>query len=186
MRDRHVGKGLADDRRHDEPPSSLIVDGLNTRPVALSKDGGVVEGGFLGQEDVLRQKLALEALEIVAQRLLAIGEFPMAGHRLDAEQIGDLDHVAALHEVGEAGALPEVAAVEQQRMLLAGIAAQAVDQRLQMRKAAELAEAGGGLFELEAGEGIGIARCRAGCRTARGRRGRPDAAAVPPSPRCRY
>lgn len=137
------------------PPRSLIVEGLNTRPVALSK-ASVVERGFLGQEHVLRQKFALEALEIVAQHLLAIGEFPMPGHRLDAEQIGDLDHVAALHDVGKPGALPKIAAVDEHRMLLADIAAQAVDQRLQMGKAAELAETWRGFLELEAGESIGI------------------------------
>ena len=117
---------------------------------------GVVEGGFLGQEDVLRQELALEALEIAAQRLLAIGEFPMAGHRVDAEQVGGVDHVGALHDVGKARALPEIAAVEQQRAAGADIAAQAIDQRLQMREAAELAEPLRGLFEFDAGEGIGV------------------------------
>ena len=117
---------------------------------------GVVEGGFLGEEDVLRQELALEAIEIVAQRLLAIGEFPMAGHRLDAEQVGGIDHVGALHGIRKAGALPEIAAVEQQRTPGADIAAQAVDQRLQMREAAELAEPSGALLEFDTGEGIGI------------------------------
>ena len=76
------------------PPSSLIMRRLEHAPRRLVEGLGVVERGFLGQEDVLRQKLALEVLEIVAQRLLAIGEFPMPGHRLDAEQVGGLDHVA--------------------------------------------------------------------------------------------
>ncbi len=80
----------------------------------------------------------------------------MAGHRLDAEQVCGLDHVGALHGVGLPGALPEIAAVEQQRAPGAGIGAQPVDQRLQMRKAAELAEPYRGLLEIEAGEGIGV------------------------------
>src|SRR6185369_786717 len=117
---------------------------------------GVVEGGFLGEKDVLRQELALEAFEVGAQRLFAIGEFPMAGHRLDAEQVGGIDHVGALQRVGKPGALPEIAAVEQQRTPGADLAAQPVDQRLQMRKPAELAESPGGFFELNAGEGIGV------------------------------
>ena len=146
---------------------------------------GVVEGGFLGQEDVLRQEFALEALEIGAQRLLAIGEFPMAGHRLDAEQVGGLDHVGALHGVGEAGALPEIAAVEQQRAAGADVAAQAIDQRLQMRKAAELAEACGGFFEIEAGEGIGVGAVGADAEAIEKGAGRPDAAGCPASRRCR-
>ena len=61
----------------------------------------------------------------------------MAGHRLDAEQVGGFDHVRALQRVGEPAALPEVAAVEQQRVAGAGFAAQPVDQRLEMRKSAE-------------------------------------------------
>jgi hypothetical protein len=73
----------------------------------------------------------------------------MAGHRLDAEQVGGLDHVGALHGVGKSGALPEIAAVEQQRAAGPTSPAQAVDQRLQMREAAELAEARGGFLEIE-------------------------------------
>ena len=138
------------------PPISLIDGRLEDAARRRVERLGIVERGFLGEEDVLRQELALEAREIVAQRLFAIGEFPMAGHRLDAEQVGGFDHVGALHGVGEAGALPEIAAVEQQRAAIADIAAQPVDQRLQMRKAAELAEPRGGLFEFETGEGIGV------------------------------
>ena len=80
----------------------------------------------------------------------------MPGHRLDAEQIGGFHHVGALHGVGEPRALPQIAAVEQQRVSGAGIAAQAVDQRFQVREAAELAETGGGFLEIEKGEGVGV------------------------------
>ena len=80
----------------------------------------------------------------------------MAGHRLDAEQIRGLDHVGALHGVGQSGALPQVAAVEQQRAARADVAAQSVDQRLQMRKAAELAETCRRFLEIEKGEGVGV------------------------------
>ncbi|MGY4484465.1 hypothetical protein ACVWWR_003656 [Bradyrhizobium sp. LM3.2] len=52
--------------------------------------------------------------------------------------------------------MPEIAAVNEHGVLFAGIAAQAIDQRLQMGEAAELAEAACGLLELEAAEGIGI------------------------------
>ncbi len=54
------------------------------------------------------------------------------------------------------GALPQIAAVEQQRASRAGVAAQAIDQRFQMRKSAELAEARGGFLEIEGGEGVGV------------------------------
>jgi hypothetical protein len=118
--------------------------GLNTRP------------GVLGEVDVLRQEFALEALEVAAQRLFAIGEFPMAGHRLDAQQIRRLDHVGALRGVGQSCALPRIAAIEQQGAFGPGVVAQAIDQRLEMREAAELAKSRGGFFEIEKGEGVGV------------------------------
>ena len=108
----------------------------------------------------MREKLALEAIEVAAQRLLAIGEFPVPGHRFDAEQVGGFDHVGAAQGVGEPRALPGVAAVEQQGTLRAGVVAQSIDQGFQMRKAAELAEAGRGFFEIERGEGIGVGALR--------------------------
>ena len=80
----------------------------------------------------------------------------MARHRLDAEQVRGLDHPGALQGVGGAGALPQVAAVEQQGTSRAGVAAQPLDQRPQMRKAAEPAESNGGFFEVEGGESIGV------------------------------
>src|SRR3954452_9180587 len=155
MRDRHVREGLADDR--DAMAAELLDHGgLEHASRRLVEGRGIIECGFLGEKNVLRQKLAPEAREIVAQRLLAVGEFPMPGHRLDTEQVCGLDHVAALHDVGESRALPEIAAVDEHGVFFAGIATQAVDQRLQMGEAAELAEASGGLLELEAAEGIGV------------------------------
>ena len=103
--DRHIGKSLPD---HGDAMTADFLDGGRLEHAAGRgiESLGVVECGFLGQEDVLGQKFALEALEVAAQRLLAIGEFPVAGHRLDAEQICGLDHVGALHGIGLPGALP--------------------------------------------------------------------------------
>ena len=159
MRDRHIRERLADDadaeaadffdRRRLEHAAGCLVEGRL-----------VVERGFLGQEHVLRQELALEALEIGAQPFLAIGEFPMAGRGLDAEEICGVHHVLAVHGIGETAALPEIAAVEQQRAARARFGAQAVDQRLQMREAAEPAVAVRGLREIEIGEGVRQPRFR--------------------------
>ena len=84
----------------------------------------------------------------------------MAGHRLDAEQVRGLDHVSALHGVGESGSLPQIAAIEQHRAARSGIAAQAVDQRLEMGEAAKLSESRGGFLEIETGKGIGVGTVR--------------------------
>ena len=111
--DRHVGERLPD--HGDTMPADFLDDGwLEHASRRRIERLGVIEGGFLGEEDVLRQEFTLEAFEVGAQRLFAIGEFPMAGHRLDAEQVGRIHHVGALQRVGEASALPEIAAVEQQ------------------------------------------------------------------------
>ena len=153
--DRHIGKRLPD---HRDAVSADFLDGRGLEHPARRcvERLGVVEGGLLSEKNVLREEFALEALEVGAQRLFAVSEFPVAGHRLDAEQIGGLDHVRALHRVGEAAALPQIAAVEQHRVAGADVAAQAIDQRLEMREAAKPAETGGGFFEIETGEGIGV------------------------------
>ncbi len=57
-------------------------------------------------------------------------------------------------------ALPQIAAVEQQRAPGSRVAAQAIDQRLQMREAAELAEPRGGFLEIEKGESVGVGAVR--------------------------
>src|SRR3954466_203337 len=153
--DRYIRKRLADNgnaRAADLLDQGRLEYAAGSRIERL----GVVECGLFREEDVLRQELALEALEIVAERLLAIGEFPMASHCLDAEQVCGLDHVGAVHGVGQSAALPQIAAVEQQRAPIPGLASQAVDQRLEMCEAAELAKTQGRLLEIETGEGMGV------------------------------
>src|SRR6202042_203527 len=91
---------------------------------------------------------------------LAIGEFPMSGHRFDAKQVGRLNHVGAARGVRQPGALPGIAAVEQQRALRSYLIAQPLDQGFQLREAAELAEAASGFFEIKRGERISIGALR--------------------------
>ena len=105
MRDGNVGKCLADnadaeaadflDRRRLEDAAACLVEGRL-----------VVERGFLGEKHVLRQELAFEFFQVRAQALFAVGEFPVPGHRLDAEQIGGFDHAGACRGVGQPAALP--------------------------------------------------------------------------------
>ena len=138
------------------PPTSLTLAGLKTRPDAGS-NAGIVERGVFGQENILGEKLAFECREIHAQHCFAVSELPMPGHGIDAEQIGGVGHVDALHHQGLAGALPHVAAVEQQRIARAGFRAQPVDQSFQVRKAAHAAVAVRGVLIIEEGEGVGDA-----------------------------
>ena len=78
----------------------------------------------------------------------------MPGHRLDAQEICGLHHVGAVHRIGEARTLQEIAAVEQQRFAGAGLGTQPIDQRLQMGEAAEPAIAMRGFGEVEVSEGV--------------------------------
>ena len=144
MRDGHIGKGLADDA---DAEAADFLDGRRLEYAARGLVEGrlLVEGGFLGEEHVLRQELALEALDIAAQHVFAVGEFPVPGHGVDAEQIGRLHHVGAMHGVGEPLPCHQVAAVEQQRFSGAGVGAQAVDQGFEMGEAAQPAVAVRGL-----------------------------------------
>ena len=79
----------------------------------------------------------------------------MPGHGVDAEQVSGVGHAGALRRKGVSGALPDVAAVEQQRIAGAGIRAQPVDQGFQMREAAHAAVAVRGVLKIEEGEGVG-------------------------------
>ena len=108
----------------------------------------------------MREKLAFEFLQALAQRVLAVGEFPVSGQGIDAEHIGGLDHVGALHRVGLAGALQQVAAVEQHRIAGAGFGAQAIDQRFQVGKPAHAAIAMRRFLVVEKREGVRFAGAR--------------------------
>src|SRR4029077_9262818 len=61
----------------------------------------------------------------------------------------------ALRRIGETGALPRIAAVEDERVAGAGFRAQAVDQGFQVREAAHAAVAVRGVLIIEKGEGVG-------------------------------
>jgi hypothetical protein len=73
---------------------------------------------------------------------LAVGRFPVQGHHIDAERLAGVDHVLGVGPQRRAGALPGVAAVEQQRARAAGL--HALDQRGQVGEAADLAVGLGG------------------------------------------
>jgi hypothetical protein len=107
---------------------------------AALEAGGRVEHLLvpLGVAHVAGQKRKREFADQLLDPLGAIGELPMGGHGLDAERVHDLDHVRALGGERGVGALPGVAAVEQQG--LAGpLGADRLDQGRQAVDAADLA-----------------------------------------------
>ena len=153
MRDRYVGKCLADDA--DAKAADLLhhcrLEDAAGRGIERRR---IVECRFFGQKDVLREELAFDARQILPQNFFAIGEFPVAGHGIDAEEVCGLDHVGALRRVGKAAALPQIAAVEQQRTARTGIRAQPIDQRFQVGEAAHAAVTLCRLLIIEEGEGV--------------------------------
>ena len=109
--------------------------------------------------DVLRDKgdLVLEVvIDHVAHAVCAVGHLPVRGHDIHAQREGGVDHVLAVRPQRGGGALPGVAAVEQQRIGARG--AQALDERGQMREAAHAAVTARSLGKVERRERVRGAR----------------------------
>ena len=148
VRDRRVGKRLADDRHLH------AVDGADD----VRLEHRVAEIGGL---HVLRDEVDL-AGEILLDDLLdpvrAVGELPVAGHHVDAQQLAGVDHVLAFRPQRRRRPLPGVAAVEQQRARPRR--PELPDQRREVREAAGLAVGARGFLEVEIGERVRLARSR--------------------------
>ena len=138
--DRGVRKRLADHRHRVAAQFAQDVRREGAAGV-LVVDRPAVEQGLLRQPHVLRHEGGVGALEIGAQRVLAVGEFPVPGHCVHAEQVAGRDHVGAPRPQRGSGPLPGVAAIEQQRAPCARLGAQAPHQRRQVREAAHPAVA---------------------------------------------
>ena len=109
----------------------------------------------VGGLDVLRDKgdLVLEVvIDHVAHAVGAVGHLPMRGHDVHAQREGGVDHVLAVGPQRGGGALPGVAAVQQQRIGARG--PQALDERGQMREAAHAAVAARGFVEIKPSKGM--------------------------------
>src|SRR5262249_47137995 len=110
---------------------------------------------------VLREKVDLALEVIVHDRLhacLAVSEFPVAGHDVDAEKLLRADHVLSLGPQRRRRALPGVAPVEQQRSRARRL--EALHQRRKMREAAHLPVGAREALEVEIRERVRLARPR--------------------------
>ncbi len=160
MRDRHIGKRLPD---HGDAVAADLLDGGRLEHAARGgiECLGVVEGGFLGQEDVLRQEFALEALEIGAQRLFAIGEFPVARSSPRC-RAGWRPRPCRRPAWCWRGRCP---ATDRRRRAAASCPAPASLRRrsisvFRCAKPPSLPKRRGGLLEIEKGEGVGVGAVR--------------------------
>ena len=97
------------------------------------------------------------ALEVLVDNFLdalgAIGELPVSGHDVHAQQLLGVHHVLALGPERGGRALPGVAAIQQQGAALA-LVAQAFHQRGEVCKAANLAVLACSIFKIEIGKGV--------------------------------
>ena len=150
---RGVGKGLADDGAGHaiDFTDHIGLEDLVAKVIGL---------------DVLGDKVHLAGkvfFNNFLHPLHAVGEFPVAGHHVHAQQLAGVHHVLSIGPQRGARALPGVTAIEQQRAGAAGL--EALDQRCQMRKAAHLAVAARGFFKVEVRQRMGLcgARPHLGC-----------------------
>jgi hypothetical protein len=99
----------------------------------------------------------LKASMFLMHLVVEVGELPVPGHDVDAEQVAGLDHVHAAGPQRGARALPGVAAVEEQAGAV-GYGAQPVDQRLQVCEAAHAAELLRRRREIQVGQRVRLPR----------------------------
>ena len=122
-----IGEALADDG--NAPTPNLTDDiGLEHSPAVCIESFRIIERGLIGQEDVLRKKLAFEFCEVAAKLFFAIGHLEMRRHGVHTQQIGQPNHGLALRAVGNPRTLPGVAAIQKQRIRRASLGPEACDQ----------------------------------------------------------
>ena len=141
--DRRIGEGLADDGHLDT--------------VDLADDVGLehLVAEVVG-DHVLGDEVDARFLEVAVDDFLdargAVGHLPVRCHDVHAQRDTRIDHVLGIGPQGRGGALPGVAAIEQQGARARS--AHLVDQGLQVREAAHLAVSAGGGGEIEIAESV--------------------------------
>ncbi|TMH55280.1 MAG: hypothetical protein E6H55_18705, partial [Betaproteobacteria bacterium] len=148
MRDRRIRKRLADNRDRDAVDLAQRV--RRKHCVAEVRCPYILSDEI----DVARELARYELFHA----LRAVSEFPVRGHHVDAEELRGLDHVLPLRPQSRRGALPSIAAVEDQRAGAVGL--QSLDERRELGEASELAVQPRGVSEVEAGERVCVAGSR--------------------------
>ena len=148
MGDRRVGKRLADDAdRH----AGELANGVGFEH-RIAEIAGL---DVLREEFDLAGKIALHDL-LHAGR--AVGELPVPGHDVHAQQLLRLDHVLPSRPERNRRSLPGVAAVEEEARAASG--AQPLHERRKVREAAQLSIRPCRPREVEMGEGVRFAASR--------------------------
>ena len=117
-------------------------------------------GVFIGRlvpflvENIGAQQREGQTIDNLLDPLLAIGEFPMGGHRVRLQDIHDVHHVLARSPVGDIRPLPGVATIEQQHVGLAR-RADGVNHRCHLVKPTHAAIGSGECGKILGGQRIG-------------------------------
>ncbi len=111
IRDRRIRERLSDDR--DRAPGNLAQRKRRKDVTAVLVIGRhAFEQSIVGESDILRDELAREGLDIFPDLHILVGELPVPGHDIDAEQVTGAYHVLTARPQCRAGALPGIAAIE--------------------------------------------------------------------------
>ena len=163
VRNRGVRKGLTDD---SHPSIADLLDRvwLEGQAGILVKSAEigelVIEQGLIPHRNVLGDKIPVELADILDHLLVQVGEFPVAGHDIHAQQVAGADHVLTTAPKGGSGPLPGITAVQQQAVAGPACIADALDQSHQMGEAAYPAELLSRRVIVEIGKGMGIDTAR--------------------------
>ena len=115
----------------------------------------VTEQGFLFDAHVLADKVTLKQCDVTQHFVFTIGEFPVTDHDVQSQNIGGFHHVDAARPQRCAGTLPQVTAVQCQRILAsASLLTQHIEQGFNLRITTGFAVLFGRLQEIQIGIGI--------------------------------
>ena len=110
--------------------------------------------------DVGGEERISEILNDLVYAIGAEGELPVADHGVGLQQLHAVDHVLAVGLQRGIGALPGVAAIEEQHLVVAAFGADGLDQRGGAVKPAQLAVGGRQVHVIKEGVGVGQRRAR--------------------------
>ena len=137
-----------------------LADDGNLHAAALEPCGGFEDRLLpFGIGDVTGKERKLEHVLEFLHTILAVGEFPVRGHRVEAHGVLDLDHVLALGFERRQRALPGVATVQEQRVVRT-FGAHRLDQGHHPVDTADAAVFLGERSEIVARQRIGLGRTR--------------------------
>ena len=143
----------------DRGARQRLADHGNPDPAAF-KNLAAIEHRLLPfiVANVLRQERERRGVGDLLDPIGAVGELPMADHGFDFQCRQDVEHVLGLGLQRGPAALPAVAAIQQQHLVVAALGAHRIDQRTDAIHASHAAVIAGQRHEIIGGQRVGIGR----------------------------